>query len=88
MNKTIYLILLSVVTIICILIGSIYHLSGWFLPDSKLGGTVETYEGELEAFDKLNIDELGARALIVVKKVENTPQKYPRAYAKIKKNPI
>lgn len=44
--------------------------------------------GELEAFDKLNIDELGARALIVVKKVENTPRKYPRAYAKIKKNPI
>jgi 16S rRNA (guanine527-N7)-methyltransferase len=44
--------------------------------------------GELEAFDKLNIDELGARALIVIKKVENTPQKYPRAYARIKKNPI
>lgn len=56
MNKTIYLILLSVVTIICILLGSIYHLSGWFLPDSKLGGTVETYEGELEAFDSIKID--------------------------------
>lgn len=49
---------------------------------------IKTLGGELEAFDKLNIDELGARALIVVKKVENTPQKYPRAYAKIKKNPI
>ncbi len=44
--------------------------------------------GELEAFDKLNIDELGARALVVVKKVADTQAKYPRAYAKIKKNPL
>lgn len=44
--------------------------------------------GELFAFDKLNIEELGARALVVIKKGENTPQKYPRAYAKIKKNPL
>ena len=49
---------------------------------------IKTLGGELEAFDKLSIDELGARALIVIKKVENTPPKYPRAYAKIKKNPI
>ena len=44
--------------------------------------------GEILAFDKLNIDELGARALIVIKKVKNTSPKYPRAYAKIKKNPL
>jgi len=49
---------------------------------------IKTLGGELVAFDKLNIDELGARALIVVRKAGDTPQKYPRAYAKIKKNPI
>ncbi|MBR3716310.1 MAG: 16S rRNA (guanine(527)-N(7))-methyltransferase RsmG [Clostridia bacterium] len=44
--------------------------------------------GQLENFEKIEIEELGARALIVVKKVENTSQKYPRAYAKIKKTPL
>jgi 16S rRNA (guanine527-N7)-methyltransferase len=42
----------------------------------------------LDTFHRITLSDFGARALIVFNKDRETPQKYPRAYAKIKKSPI
>ena len=46
-----------------------------------LGGTL--FENK-----KSTLADFGARALLVIDKVEKTPEKYPRAYAKIKKSQL
>ena len=47
----------------------------------KLGGSVERAE-------KFTLSEAGERCIIIVKKTDRTPEKYPRAYAKIRKTPL
>ena len=48
----------------------------------KLGGKVErTIDFNLPM-------EAGKRTIIVIKKIQDTPTKYPRSYAKIKERPL
>ena len=47
----------------------------------KLGGSVERAE-------KFTLSEAGERCIIIVNKTGKTPEKYPRAYAKIRKAPL
>ncbi len=44
--------------------------------------------GALTANKKSTLTDFGARALLVIEKTAHTPEKYPRAYAKIKKSPL
>ncbi len=44
--------------------------------------------GTLIENKKSTLADFGARALLIIEKIENTPEKYPRAYAKIKKSPL
>lgn len=70
MKKTIYLTVLSLITVFCIIAGSIYHISGWigfgldnffnFISDN--GSSIsrsydqETYAKDLDTFSKIKID--------------------------------
>lgn len=71
MKKTVYLAILSLVTVFCIIIGSIYHISGWvgfglghifsFISgyedtDSGTSHNRTTYSKELEPFSEIEID--------------------------------
>ena len=70
MKKTIYLTVLSLVTVFCIIIGSIYHISGWigfgldnvfnFITgdaDSSLSRRNRvTYSENINEFNKIKID--------------------------------
>lgn len=44
--------------------------------------------GTLLENKKSTLADFGARALLIIEKTEKTPEKYPRAYAKIKKSPL
>lgn len=44
--------------------------------------------GSLTENKKSTLADFGERALLVIEKTSNTPEKYPRAYAKIKKSPL
>ena len=64
----------------------------------KSGDTAETYEaesaykvlgGKLQEIKEYDLPkEYGARTLIVVNKIKNTPPKYPRGQCKERKNPL
>lgn len=67
MKKTIYLTILSIVTVFCIIFGTIYHLTGWFdsgntfnlfrnNSSSKLDYSRVTYSEDLDSFDSIEID--------------------------------
>lgn len=49
---------------------------------------IATLGGTLIANKKSTLADFGARALLVIEKTAETPEKYPRAYAKIKKSPL
>lgn len=44
--------------------------------------------GEIEKVEKYNLPEDNKRAIVVIKKISQTPTKYPRTRGKIKKQPI
>lgn len=44
--------------------------------------------GELESVEKYELPDGERRALIIIKKVKSTPQKYPRGQGKERKNPL
>lgn len=72
MKKTAYLTTLAIITVACILLGSIYHIGGWvgfgigtffdflsFNDDSKNSGSkwnYVTYSENIDTFDKVEID--------------------------------
>ena len=49
---------------------------------------IEVLGGKIEKIEELSLSEDMTRTFIVIKKVKNTPPKYPRQGAKISKNPI
>lgn len=49
---------------------------------------IATLGGTLSENKKSTLADFGERALLIIEKIENTPEKYPRAYAKIKKSPL
>ena len=49
---------------------------------------IATLGGELVENKKSTLADFGARALLVIEKKSETPIKYPRMYAKIKKSPL
>lgn len=49
---------------------------------------VEMLGGEVVSVNEFNLEGAGERALIVINKKENTPDKYPRAGKKIKNKPL
>lgn len=49
---------------------------------------VKTLGGEVVSVNEFNLEGAGERALIVINKKENTPDKYPRAGKKIKNKPL
>ena len=49
---------------------------------------IEVLGGKIEKIEELFLSEDMTRTFIVIKKVKNTPPKYPRQGAKISKNPI
>lgn len=67
MKKTLYLTVLSIVTVLCIIFGTIYHLTGWLgsginfdlfhnNSSSKLDYNRITYSEDLDSFNTINID--------------------------------
>lgn len=70
MKKTVYLAILALVTVFCIIIGSVYHISGWigfglgnlfsFISDDANNGSSGhnnvTYSEDLDAFNRIEID--------------------------------
>lgn len=72
-------------------------VGGTFLPMKGQDHAAELSEA-MNAFKKLgaefvsdnafDMDNAGARSIMVIKKISNTPKNYPRAYAKIKKSPL
>ena len=49
---------------------------------------IELLGGKIEKIEELTLSEDMTRTFIVIKKVKNTPPKYPRQGAKLSKNPI
>ena len=50
---------------------------------------IETLGGKLERIITLSLpDNAGARDIIIIKKIKETPKKYPRVFAKIKERPL
>lgn len=71
MKKTVYLVILSIITVICIIIGSIYHITGWIgsglnglssfitgdgTVSSKYDSSRKTYSENIDAFDQIEIE--------------------------------
>ncbi len=68
MKKTVYLTILSLVTVFCIIAGSIYHISGWigfglggffnFITggDSSSSRNQVTYSEDINSFNRIKID--------------------------------
>ena len=73
-------------------------VGGYFIAMKGQGGNEEIKEafkgieilgGHVEKVISLELpDSAGARDIIVIKKIKETPQKYPRAFAKIKERPL
>ena len=51
-------------------------------------GGIRKLGGELVRDDAFDMENAGTRSIMVIKKVQNTPKSYPRAFAKIKKSPL
>ena len=50
---------------------------------------IDTLGGKLEKVISLELpDNAGARDILIIKKIKETPKKYPRAFAKIKERPL
>ena len=49
---------------------------------------IELLGGKIEKIEEISLSEDMTRTFVVIKKVKNTPPKYPRQGAKISKNPI
>ena len=73
-------------------------LGGYFIAMKGQGGkgeleeakkAIETLGGKFERVISLELpDDAGARDIIIIKKVKETPKKYPRAFSKIKERPL
>ncbi|MBQ4356686.1 MAG: 16S rRNA (guanine(527)-N(7))-methyltransferase RsmG [Acholeplasmatales bacterium] len=73
-------------------------VGGYFIAMKGQGGNEEIKEatkgieilgGHVEKVISLELpDNAGARDIIIIKKVKETPKKYPRAFAKIKERPL
>ena len=50
---------------------------------------IKTLGGEVEIIDTFNLpDGLGERTILVIKKIKETPKKYPRPFTQIKNKPL
>ena len=49
---------------------------------------VKVLGGEIENIVRYNLENCGKRTLVIIKKVKNTPSKYPRGLGKERKSPI
>ncbi len=73
-------------------------VGGYFIAMKGQGGNEEIKEafkgieilgGHVEKVISLELpDSAGTRDIIIIKKIKETPQKYPRAFAKIKERPL
>lgn len=73
-------------------------VGGYFIAMKGQGGNEEIKEatkgieilgGHVEKVISLELpDSAGARDIIIIKKIKETPKKYPRAFAKIKERPL
>ena len=73
-------------------------IGGYFVAMKGQGGNEEIKEafkgieilgGHVEKVISLELpDNAGARDIIIIKKIKETPKKYPRAFAKIKERPL
>ncbi len=56
---------------------------------SEAKNTIKVLGGEVSEIKSFELpNNLGSRTFIIIKKVKETPKKYPRQFAQIKKNPI
>lgn len=49
---------------------------------------IQTLRAQLEGVKKLQLPNQDGRSIVLIKKISQTPQKYPRMQGKIKKNPL
>lgn len=49
---------------------------------------IQTLGAQLERVEKLQLPNQDGRSIVLIKKISQTPQKYPRMQGKIKKNPL
>lgn len=52
------------------------------------GGAIRLLGGEVEGVREYTLPDESRRFVILIKKISHTPPKYPRAFAKISKNPL
>jgi len=85
---------LSVLSELCL---PFVRVGGTFLPMKGQDHAAELTEakggitklcGEFVRDDAFDMENAGTRSIMVIKKVQNTPKSYPRAFAKIKKSPL
>ena len=63
-NKKRYMNILTVITIVCILIGTIYHTGLWAFPLSVSGGKKEAVDVALDAFESVDIESKSGGVLL------------------------
>ena len=63
-NKKRYMNILTVITIVCILIGTIYHTGLWAFPLSIGGGNKEAVDAALDAFESVDIESKSGGVLL------------------------
>ena len=55
---------------------------------SSARNAVQVLGGEVSEVKNLTLPDNGGRSIVIIKKVKNTPEKYPRRGVKINKNPL
>ena len=55
---------------------------------SSAQNAVQVLGGEVSEVKNLTLPDNGGRSIVIIKKVKNTPEKYPRRGVKINKNPL
>ena len=70
--------------------GSFISLKGYDIEQEldEASFAVKTLGGKVESVQKYTLPNGDKRAIVVIRKVSSTPQKYPRPSGKIKKNPL
>ena len=55
---------------------------------SSAQNAVQVLGGEVSEVKNLTLPDNSGRSIVIIKKVKNTPEKYPRRGVKINKNPL
>ncbi|MCL2014514.1 MAG: 16S rRNA (guanine(527)-N(7))-methyltransferase RsmG [Oscillospiraceae bacterium] len=55
---------------------------------NRASAAIETLGGRIAEIKKYSLPDGSGRTLVIIEKISDTPEKYPRAYAKLKRTPL